>query len=126
MRGGRGYVQTWRRMNNYYEVDFCLWIMNNIFFYAYQRCTYGSRRVNEYNDDFFRLVGRNQLSKSENQPKALQTEGRNFLTTVHDPSSLMGECKETRKVHLMVVKGEQLSTLILLRRTEIVIEIITQ
>ena len=30
----------------------------------------------------------------------------NFLTFVHDPSSLMGECKETREIHLMVVKGE--------------------
>ena len=30
----------------------------------------------------------------------------NFLTIVHDPSSLMGECKETQEVHLMVVKGE--------------------
>ena len=33
-------------------------------------------------------------------------EGRNFLTIVHDPSSLMGECKETQALHLMVVKGE--------------------
>ena len=42
----------------------------------------------------------------KNQPKALQVEGRNFLTIAHDPSSLMGKCKETREVHLMVVKGE--------------------
>ena len=42
----------------------------------------------------------------KNQPKALQVEGKNFLTFVHDPYSLMGECKETRKVRLMVVKGE--------------------
>ena len=41
----------------------------------------------------------------KSQPKALQEEGRNFLTFLHDPSSLMGECKETREVHLMVVKG---------------------
>ena len=33
-------------------------------------------------------------------------EGRNFLTVVLDTSSLMGECKETREVHLMIVKGE--------------------
>ena len=33
-------------------------------------------------------------------------EGRNFLTTLHYPSSLLDECKETREVHLMVVKGE--------------------
>ena len=37
-------------------------------------------------------------------------EGRNFLTIFHDPSSLMGECKESREVHLMVVKGEVEST----------------
>ena len=48
----------------------------------------------------------NQSPKSENQPKALQAEGRNFLTIVHDPSSLMDECKETQVVHLMVVKEE--------------------
>ena len=42
----------------------------------------------------------------KNQPKALQDEGKNFLTSGHDPSSLMGDCKETREVHLMVVKGE--------------------
>ena len=42
----------------------------------------------------------------KNQPKTLQAEGKNFLAIVHDPSSLMGECKETREVHLMVVKGE--------------------
>ena len=40
----------------------------------------------------------------KNQPKALQAEGNNFLTFVHDPSSLMGECKGTRELHLMVVK----------------------
>ena len=33
-------------------------------------------------------------------------EGKNFLTIVHDPSSLMDQCKETQAVHLMVVKGE--------------------
>ena len=42
----------------------------------------------------------------KNQLKALQAEGMNFITFVHDPSSLMGECKETRKVHFMVVKRE--------------------
>ena len=58
--------------------------------------------MNEYTFEFLRLVERNQLSESENHPKALQVEGRNFLTIVHDSSSLMGECKKTREVHLMV------------------------
>ena len=74
--------------------------------YAYQRCTHGSRRVNEYTAKFFRLAERNHLPKSENQPKAVQVEGMNFLTIVHDPSSVMGKYKETQVVHLMVVKGE--------------------
>ena len=73
-------------------------------FYAYQRCTQGSRSVNEYIAKILRLTTRYQLSESENQPKALQEEGRNFLTIVHDP--LIRECKETQEVHLMVVKGE--------------------
>ena len=50
--------------------------------------------MNEYIAEFFRLAERNQLPKSKNQPKALQAEEKNFLTIVHDPSSLMGECKE--------------------------------
>ena len=29
----------------------------------------------------------------------------NFLTIVHETSSLMGDCKETREGHLMMVKG---------------------
>ena len=40
----------------------------------------------------------------KNQPKALQAEGRNFLTIVYDSTSLTGECKDTREVHLVVVK----------------------
>ena len=62
--------------------------------------------MNEYTVEFLRLPKRNKLLASENQPKALQAEGGNFLTIVHDPSSIMGECKKTQKVHLMVVKGE--------------------
>ena len=60
-------------------------------------CTHGSKRVNDYIIEFFKLAERNQLSESKNQPKALQVEGRNFLTIVHNPSSL-------REVHMMVVK----------------------
>ena len=74
--------------------------------YAYQRCTHGSGMVNEYTAEFLRLAERNKLPKSEKQPIALQAEGMNFLTIVHDPSSLMDECKETQTIYLMVVKGE--------------------
>ena len=51
--------------------------------------------MNGYTTEFFKLSKRNQLPESGNQPKALQAKGMNFLTIVHDPSSLMGECKET-------------------------------
>ena len=46
--------------------------------YAYHICTHGSRRGNEYIVEFFRLAERNQLTKNENQPKALQAKGKNF------------------------------------------------
>ena len=62
--------------------------------------------MNEYIVEFLRLTKRNRLLESENQPKALQTEGRNFLTIVHDLSSLMGKSKETQEVLLMVVQRE--------------------
>ena len=68
--------------------------MNNIFFYAYQRCTHGNRRVKDYTTEFLKLTKGNQLPENENQPKALQAKGRNFLTIVYDPTSLMSECKE--------------------------------
>ena len=62
--------------------------------------------MNEYIVEFLRMTKRNRLLESENQPKALQTEGRNFLTIVHDLSSLMGKSKETQEVLLMVVQRE--------------------
>ena len=65
------------------------------FFYVYQRCTHGNKMVNDYTAEFFKLAKRNQLLESENQPKALQEEGRNFQTIAHDPFSFMSECKET-------------------------------
>ena len=64
-----------------------------------------------------RSVERNQLPKSENQPKALHAEGRNFVTIVHDPCSLMDKCKETQAIHLMVVKGQVESRDLIVART---------
>lgn len=40
---------------------------------------------------------RNQLSEIENQPKALQAKGRDFLTIPHDPSSLMESVRGREK-----------------------------
>ena len=106
MREGNGPVQTWHRMKQLLQGIFFLPDYKQCSSYAYQRRTHSSMRVNEYIAEFFRLTKRNHLPKSENQPKTLQTEGRNFLTIVYYPSSLMGEYKEIQKVHLMVVKGE--------------------
>ena len=41
-----------------------------------------------------------------NQPKASKAEGRNFLTIVREPTTFIEECKETREIHLLVVKRE--------------------
>ena len=44
-------------------------------FYAFQRCIEGSRSVNEYIVEFFRLIKRNQLSESENHQEARYLSG---------------------------------------------------
>ena len=58
MREGHGMIQTWRRMKQ---------LLRGIFFISYpnQRCTHGSKRVNEYTAQFCRLTKRNQLPESE-------------------------------------------------------------
>ena len=67
------------------------------FFLCLSEMTHGSKWENEYTIEFFRLADRNQLPKNENQPKALQVEGRNFLTIVHDPSSLWASVRRPEK-----------------------------
>ena len=91
MRNGCDSVQTWCRMKQLLRGRFLPLDYGQYIFYAYQRCTHGNRRVNDYTAEFFKLVKRNQLPESENQSKALQEEGKNFLAIVHDPSSIMGE-----------------------------------
>ena len=44
-------------------------------FYAFQRCIEGSRNVNEYIVEFFRLIKRNKLSESENHQAARYLSG---------------------------------------------------
>ena len=44
-------------------------------FYAYYRCTQGSKSVDEYTTEFFRFAQRNQLSESENQQAARYLSG---------------------------------------------------
>ena len=67
MREGRGPIQTWRRMKQLLRDRFLPQDYEQYIFYAYQRCAQGSKSVNEYNAEFFRLAKRNQLLESENQ-----------------------------------------------------------
>ena len=48
MREGRGSVQTWRRMKKLLRGRFLPPNYEQYISYAYQICTHGSRRVNEY------------------------------------------------------------------------------
>ena len=45
----------------------------------------------------------------KNQTKVSKVEGQNFLTITHKHIEFMRECKDTREVHLLVVKGESMS-----------------
>ncbi|XP_010276232.1 PREDICTED: uncharacterized protein LOC104611026 [Nelumbo nucifera] len=45
----------------------------------------------------------------KNQTKASKAEERNFLTITHRHSKFVRECKDTREVHLLVIKGESMS-----------------
>ena len=67
MRERRGLVQTWCRMKQLLRGIFLPPNYEQYIFYAYQRCTQGSRNVNEYTIEFLRLTERNKLLESENQ-----------------------------------------------------------
>ena len=58
MREGQGSVQTWRRMKQLLQGRFLPPNYEQYISYAYQICTLGSKRVNEYTVEFFRLVER--------------------------------------------------------------------
>ena len=55
MRDRCGPVQTWHRMKQLLCGKFLPLDYEQYIFYAYQRCTHGSKRVNEYTIEFFRL-----------------------------------------------------------------------
>ena len=59
MREGHGPVQAWCRMKQLLRGKFLPPDNEQYISNAYQRCTYGSRRVNEYTTNFFRLAKRN-------------------------------------------------------------------
>ena len=59
MREGRGLIQTWRRMKQLLQGRLLPPYYEQYISYAYHICIHGSRRVNEYIVEFFRLVERN-------------------------------------------------------------------
>ena len=56
MREGCCPVQTWRRTKQFLFGRFLPPHYEQHIFYAYQRCTHGSRRVNEHTTEFLRLA----------------------------------------------------------------------
>ena len=64
---GRDPVQTWHRMKQLLQGRFLPSNYEQHIFYAYHRCALGSRSVNEYSAEFFRLVESNRLSDNKNQ-----------------------------------------------------------
>ena len=49
------------------------------------------------------------LPMETNQTKAAKVEGRNFLTITHKFNDFVKECKDTQDIHVMIVKGENVS-----------------
>ena len=49
------------------------------------------------------------LPMEMNQTKATKVEGWNFLTIKHKFNDFFKECKDTREIHVMIVKGENMS-----------------
>ena len=65
MREGRGLIQTWCRMKQLLRGRFLSPNYEQYISYANQRRTHGSKRVNEYTAEFYRLTKRNRLPESE-------------------------------------------------------------
>ena len=59
MREGRGLIQTWCRMKQLLRGRFLPPDYEQYISYANHRRTRGSKRVNEYTAEFFRLTKRN-------------------------------------------------------------------
>ena len=60
-------VQTWHRMKQLLQGRFFPLDYEQHIFYAYHRCALGSRSVNEYTAEFFRLAKSNRLPDNKNQ-----------------------------------------------------------
>ena len=52
------------------------------------------------------------LPMETNQTKAAKVEEHNFLTITHRFNDFAKECKDTREIHVMIVKGENMSELV--------------
>ncbi|PKU87240.1 hypothetical protein MA16_Dca009388 [Dendrobium catenatum] len=66
-REGRGAVRSWFRMKQLLRGHFLPIDFEQMLYVQYQHCSQGSRTVNDYTEEFYRLSARNNLNESANQ-----------------------------------------------------------
>ncbi|XP_026460050.1 uncharacterized protein LOC113360806 [Papaver somniferum] len=72
-------IRTWKRMKDLFRDKFLPKDFMQQLFIKVQNCRQGARLVEEYVDEFYSLVARNQLNESEEQLVARFIEGLNIL-----------------------------------------------
>ncbi|PKU86182.1 hypothetical protein MA16_Dca002013 [Dendrobium catenatum] len=66
-REGRGPVRNWHRMKQLLRSHFLPTDYEQMLYLRYQHCNQGSRTVNEYTEEFYRLSARNNLNENTTQ-----------------------------------------------------------
>ncbi|XP_028552635.1 uncharacterized protein LOC110101527 [Dendrobium catenatum] len=74
-REGKGPIRSWWRMKQLLRGHFLPTDYEQLLYMQYQHCSQGSRSVNEYTEEFYRLSARNNLNESTNQLVARYVEG---------------------------------------------------